>query len=75
MKCPKCGHEAKALETVHNHKENETYRAKKCVNCGHIIYTVEYEVIQNQRFAEDWAEAHHNYRKELQKKKKGNKQS
>ena len=69
MICPKCGCEARAIDTVHNHQENETYRAKKCVKCGHIIYTVEYEVIQNQRFAEDWADAHR-YRREM--KKKGN---
>lgn len=58
MKCPKCNNEARAIDTVHNIEENETYRAKKCVKCGHVIYTVEYEVIQNQRFAEEWADAH-----------------
>ncbi len=58
MKCPKCNGSLRVLDTVHNDKENETYRARKCVVCDHTFFTVEYEVIENQRFAEDWAENH-----------------
>ena len=63
MRCSECKGELKAIDTVHNSDGDETYRAKKCLKCGRITYTVEYEVIQNQRFAEDWADAHR-YRRE-----------
>ena len=63
MKCQYCNGKLIVTDLVHNVKENETYRAKKCSNCGAIIYTVEYEVIQNQRFAEDWAANHRLHKK------------
>ena len=58
MKCPKCNGPLRVLDTVQNDRENEIYRARKCIECGHTFFTVEYEVIENQRFAEDWAEGH-----------------
>lgn len=58
MKCPKCNGKLGVIDSVHNDRENETYRARQCKNCGHLFHTVEYEVIQNKRFEEDWAEFH-----------------
>lgn len=66
MTCPKCNGDLKTIDNVVNPSENEIYRAKKCINCGHILYTVEYEVIQNQRFAVDWAA---NHRKHIKPRK------
>lgn len=63
MKCQYCNGKLAVIDLVHNSKENETYRAKKCSDCGAIIYTVEYEVIQNKRFEEDWASNHRYYGK------------
>lgn len=72
MVCPKCNGDVKAIDNVDNPKENEIYRARKCINCGHIFYTVEYEVIQNQRFAVDWAANHRFHTKPRKEKKKEN---
>lgn len=58
MTCPKCKDELCIADTVTNPVENEIYRLHKCPNCGHSIFTVEYEVIVNQRFEEDWVEYH-----------------
>lgn len=35
MKCPKCNGPLRVLDTVQNDKENEIYRARKCIECGH----------------------------------------
>jgi transcriptional regulator NrdR family protein len=56
----KCGGKLRVLDNVKNPTENEIYRQKECVECGRRIFTVEYEVIVNQRFKADWA---NNYRK------------
>ena len=57
MICPKCKNKLVLVDVVHNLEENETYRAKRCSNgdCGYSFFTVEYEVIVNQRFEEDYA--------------------
>ena len=43
MRCPECFGVVKALETVHT-PENEILRRRKCDDCGHQLYTVEFEV-------------------------------
>lgn len=58
MRCPKCSGKLLVVDNVHNRAENETYREKTCVNCGHTFYTVEYEVIENKRFIYDWDSNH-----------------
>ena len=63
MTCPKCNGKLQITDIVHNPKEHETYRLKKCRSCKYIFFTVEYEVIQNRRFAEDWAEYHRAHKK------------
>lgn len=67
MICPKCKGKLQVTDSVHNDNENETYRLKKCISCNHTFFTVEYEVIQNQRFEEDWAEHHRDRKKYLKK--------
>lgn len=63
MVCPKCKGKIYVTDSVHNKKENETYRLKKCINCSHTFFTVECEVIQNQRFKEDWFKNHRSRKK------------
>lgn len=62
MTCPKCKGKLRIIDIVHNPTEDEKYRLYKCPDCGHSIFTVEYEVVLNQRFEEDWVE-HHPYNK------------
>lgn len=53
MNCPKC----KSRVTVKNcvdTRENEIYRKRVCDQCGHVFYTVEYEVVVNDRFKKEW---------------------
>lgn len=58
MKCPKCKAPLRVIDIVRNPAEAEKYRLYKCPICGHSIFTVEYEVILNQRFEEDWVGNH-----------------
>lgn len=53
MVCPKCGGEIRAIDTLQA-SHNETFRYKKCLDCGHKIYTVEFEVEPNSRFKKEW---------------------
>ena len=54
MKCPYCKGKVKVTDIVYNPLENETYRQRKCLDCDYKFYTVEYEVIQNDRFKDEW---------------------
>jgi transcriptional regulator NrdR family protein len=53
MQCPICGGPLVASSTVTNEDEQEVYRKRKCSGCGHEFYTVEYEVIANDRFMKE----------------------
>lgn len=56
MKCPKCeGRWMIVDDIVENENDREVYRRRKCHGCGHIFYTVEFEVDVNKRFEEEWA--------------------
>ena len=55
MRCPKCNGINRVVDTITNRETNETYRMRKCL-CGHVFYTVEFEVEVNQQFSETWAE-------------------
>lgn len=52
--CEYCGGKMATKNVVQNPKDEETYRQKRCMNCGHEIYTVEFEVEVNRRFKDDW---------------------
>lgn len=43
MVCKKCGGGLWIIDNVHN-LNNESYRRRKCKECGHIMYTIETEV-------------------------------
>lgn len=56
MLCPICAGKVRVVDNVKNPFENETYRKKVCMDCNHEFFTVEYEVVVNKRFKEDWDE-------------------
>ena len=64
MDCPKCGGKVHAQDTVHT-PENETYRRRKCAECGFMFYTVEYEVEYDKQVQKIWRECHRIYKVNL----------
>ena len=70
MRCSWCKGKTKPIDTVHNPLENETYRKHKCLDCGHIFYTVEYELIPNKRFRKDWTRFYRQHTDNLKGEKK-----
>lgn len=57
MKCPKCEGKARNIDTVQT-KDGETYRRRKCLDCGRIFYTCEYVVTLDAEFMEKWRASH-----------------
>lgn len=55
MNCPKCNHNQLKTNASVNVPWNEIYKQKKCLNCGHLFYTAEFEVEPNKRFKREWA--------------------
>ena len=47
MTCPKCDGKLKIRSTLLS-DENEVYRQKKCLSCGYLFYTIEFEVENNK---------------------------
>lgn len=64
MTCPVCG----GKTTVWDSKADceSVHRERKCLKCGHIFYTAEYEAPNPYRFKE----LSSNYEKEIYKKRK-----
>jgi transcriptional regulator NrdR family protein len=58
MNCPKCSGRALVVDSVLAEEEN--YRKRRCLDCNHVFYTVEYEAVRNEEFREQWKR---NYRK------------
>lgn len=52
--CPRCGGNIKTTYSVHS-DDGDIYRQKTCDACGHVFYTVEYEVIENDAFKKEWS--------------------
>lgn len=52
--CPKCGGKSDSFAIVHNKKDNETYRKRRCSECGHVFFTVEFDVKPTKRLLRDW---------------------
>lgn len=63
MRCPKCSGRVKVVDTT-NSEENEIYRKRKCLDCGHVFYTTEFEVEQTNAFL-------HEYHKSFRSNKPG----
>ena len=60
MKCPKCQGAIRVTDTVST-PLCEVYRRRKCVECDHTFFTVEFEVEQNEKFMKEWRENHRNW--------------
>ena len=59
MKCPECKGKLKVLDIVHDEENLETYRLKKCKECGHSLYTIEMEVLcVDEKFKRTWKRNH-----------------
>jgi transcriptional regulator NrdR family protein len=54
MNCPKCSGAVMVRDTTYT-EENEIYRRKKCRECGHVFYTMEFEVEDNPAFRAEWS--------------------
>ena len=64
MTCPKCESTRLGVkDIVHNDESNETYRQRKCLECGKIFYTVEFEAVYDDQFADDWNRHHRSSKK------------
>lgn len=58
MNCPKCNGKIIVSDIVHNDDTQETYRKKKCIDCGHVFYTVEFITEETRQFRRDWIYHH-----------------
>ena len=54
MVCPKCGGKTKVNKTIQIKDDNEVYRNRKCLACGHSFYTTEFEVDFEGIYKEIW---------------------
>jgi transcriptional regulator NrdR family protein len=52
MTCPECGGKVRVLENFDT-SDNEIYRRRRCTECSHIFYTVEYEVEHTKQLTID----------------------
>lgn len=69
MKCPKCGVDNNRVKDSRNTKLGNTWRARKCLNCGSIFETME-RYKENTEFdpGRNYDYHHDHY---LKKRKKG----
>lgn len=70
MNCPKCGGKTGVTDTVHNLNDSETYRRRKCAECGNIFYTTEFDVDFDETYRKNWWE----YARDNSKNRKLNKE-
>lgn len=69
MKCPKCAGDVRVRYATYT-EENETYRRKQCVSCGHVFYTMEFEIENTPAFQKEWSELVKTAEPAWQKKRK-----
>lgn len=63
MLCEKCKGKTKVIDGC-NTDQNERYRRRICLECGHIFYTVEFIVEEDDKFDYEWRR---NYRRKPNK--------
>lgn len=68
MLCPKCKGKLGVIDNV-NAPDNELYRLRRCKECGHTIYTIEYEADADKYFLNRWDEHHRNRHRNKKEKK------
>ena len=58
MVCTVCGGKLINTDTVRNFDDNESYRRKRCLECGHILYTIEFEAERDEHYRKLWTKYH-----------------
>lgn len=58
MNCPKCGKKTFVIDLSHNLTDRETYRYRRCLDCGHSFYSIEFEVPLDSTFKKEWNKWH-----------------
>ena len=56
MNCPECNGKTTVNDYVK--MEDENYRKRICVCCGHTFFTTEFEVENNEKFKNAWRRYH-----------------
>lgn len=67
MNCPKCNCKTRVTDVAHT-DNNETYRRKRCSECGHVFFTIEFEADKDDAFWEDWQKFNRSYIKRRQER-------
>ena len=66
MLCPKCRKKLKTVNTACDDEQNEIIRERRCLYCGHRIYTIEFEAVDARASAEMWAIKNKNRRRKCE---------
>lgn len=53
MKCPECKNKIVVVDEVRT-PDNEVYRRNRCSECGHLFYSVEYEIEADKQLRDIW---------------------
>lgn len=53
MTCPVCGGKLHVVEVLTDYN-NETYRIKRCVDCGKRVYSIEVPIVDTQQVRNTW---------------------
>lgn len=61
MTCPNCNGKVRVVDCTDVDPRNEIYRKRKCTVCGHIFYTVEFEVDYDDSLKQDWVKYNRGY--------------
>mgnify|MGYP006383826749 CR=1 FL=1 len=56
MRCPACKGKLKTVDTI-PYSDNSIYRRKRCLECGYLFYTIEFEVERNEKGRKEINEA------------------
>lgn len=53
MTCPACGGKLHVVEVLTDYN-NETYRIKRCVDCGKRVYSIEVPIVDTHQVRNTW---------------------
>ena len=56
MRCPTCKGKLRTVDTI-PYSDNSIYRRKRCLECGYLFYTIEFEVERNDKCRKEINEA------------------
>lgn len=71
MRCPKCASEKTyVVDGAPNSETNEYYRRRRCAQCSHVFFTIEFDVEETEQFREDWKKSHRAWKASEKEKQK-----